>query len=198
MESSSTVRNQVWFTADLDTENAETCRMMYSNDLRSVRLSLGLTQTQAARLVYATEGAWSQWESGSRKINPGLWHLFLLRTRLIALPDAEVVPSSVELRNGTLGRAPVPPLGVPYVSTQSVLQEIIDRKLGRRKLYGQVTYLATVAAFRKRLNGRGEDQFRRAYRSAYMDEHDVSGDAARAERAADAAGQLALDAHLKR
>ena len=48
--------------------------------IKGARAAAGLTQTDAARLVYCTLRGWQQWESGERRMHPGLWALFLLRT----------------------------------------------------------------------------------------------------------------------
>lgn len=47
--------------------------------VKQTRLAFGLTQTQAAELVYASLSAWQRWEQGSRGISPALWELFLLK-----------------------------------------------------------------------------------------------------------------------
>ncbi|MGH8261389.1 MAG: hypothetical protein ACREUG_17035 [Steroidobacteraceae bacterium] len=44
-----------------------------------MRLMHGLTQAQAAALVYATTSAWEEWEQDRRRMHPGLWHLLRIR-----------------------------------------------------------------------------------------------------------------------
>ncbi len=44
------------------------------------RAAAGLTQRQAATLVHGTEAAWRSWESGLRRMHPGLWELFQIKT----------------------------------------------------------------------------------------------------------------------
>lgn len=39
-----------------------------------------LTQTEAATLVCSSLRAWQQWEAGDRRMHPGLWELFLIKT----------------------------------------------------------------------------------------------------------------------
>lgn len=45
----------------------------------SARKSAGLTQTEAARLVYAGLRTWQQWEKGDRKMHPAFWDLFKIK-----------------------------------------------------------------------------------------------------------------------
>ena len=53
-------------------------------EVRAARKAAGLTQAQAAALVYATPRNWQQWEqtegSNARRMHPGLWELFRLKT----------------------------------------------------------------------------------------------------------------------
>lgn len=49
--------------------------------VRQARLAAGLTQTEAAKTVSASMRAWQQWESGERTMPPGLYELFMLKTR---------------------------------------------------------------------------------------------------------------------
>lgn len=54
-----------------------------SEQIRTARINAGLTQKEAAGLIYATERAWSSWESESgskRRMPPGLFELFLIKT----------------------------------------------------------------------------------------------------------------------
>lgn len=48
--------------------------------VRAARETAGLTQTQAGQAVFGTLRTWQDWESGQRRMHPGLWTLFLLRT----------------------------------------------------------------------------------------------------------------------
>lgn len=47
--------------------------------VRNARLGAGLTQSEAAGLVYATPRAWANWESGNRTMDQALFHLFIQR-----------------------------------------------------------------------------------------------------------------------
>jgi DNA-binding transcriptional regulator YiaG len=48
--------------------------------IRAARALAGLTQTQAAGTIYSTMRAWQEWESGNRRMHPGLWELFCIKT----------------------------------------------------------------------------------------------------------------------
>ena len=49
-------------------------------EVRAARESAGLTQAQAAALVYASLRNWQQWEqaegSNARRMHPAIWELF--------------------------------------------------------------------------------------------------------------------------
>ncbi|HLR29892.1 MAG TPA: helix-turn-helix domain-containing protein [Paenalcaligenes sp.] len=49
--------------------------------VRHARHAANLTQTEAARIVSASMRAWQQWEAGERAMPPGLFELFMLKTR---------------------------------------------------------------------------------------------------------------------
>jgi putative transcriptional regulator len=60
--------------------------------VRQARQVAGLTQTEAARTVSASMRAWQQWESGKRTMPPGMFELFMLKTRqwaLMGTPDTD-------------------------------------------------------------------------------------------------------------
>lgn len=48
-------------------------------DIRAARKAVGLTQTEAARMVHGTLRAWQEWEAGNRQMHPGLWELFQIK-----------------------------------------------------------------------------------------------------------------------
>lgn len=50
------------------------------DEIRAARLAAGLTQREAAALVHATVSAWEEWEQGRRRMHPGLFELFLIKT----------------------------------------------------------------------------------------------------------------------
>ena len=49
--------------------------------LKRYRLSLGLTQTEAGRVIYTPLRTYQDYEGGKSKMHPGLWEL--LQTKLI-------------------------------------------------------------------------------------------------------------------
>lgn len=51
--------------------------------IRAAREAAGMTQTESALLVHASLRAWQQWEAGDRRMHPGLWSLFRIRSMLV-------------------------------------------------------------------------------------------------------------------
>ena len=49
-------------------------------DVKSARAAVGLTQTQAAALIYKKLLAWQRYESGNRSMDAALYELFLIKT----------------------------------------------------------------------------------------------------------------------
>src|SRR5262245_32651958 len=49
--------------------------------IKEAREAKGLTQTEAAHRIYSTLRSWQDWEGGQRRMHPGLWELFLWKTR---------------------------------------------------------------------------------------------------------------------
>jgi DNA-binding transcriptional regulator YiaG len=49
------------------------------DEIRDARTSAGLTQREAAALIYCTTRAWEDWEGGQRRMHPAFWELFRLR-----------------------------------------------------------------------------------------------------------------------
>lgn len=47
--------------------------------IRAARAATGLTQTQAAALIYCTLRGWQDWEAGKRTMHPAFFELFLLK-----------------------------------------------------------------------------------------------------------------------
>jgi putative transcriptional regulator len=52
--------------------------------VREARNMLGLTQTEAAALIYCTLRGWQGWEDGSRRMHPAFWELFVSKSRSLA------------------------------------------------------------------------------------------------------------------
>jgi len=46
----------------------------------AAREKAGLTQTEAAKLIYKALRTWQQWEAGSRDMDPAYWELFKIKT----------------------------------------------------------------------------------------------------------------------
>lgn len=53
--------------------------------VKAARAAVGLTQTQAAALIYCTLRGWQDWEGGQRAMHPAFFELFLLKTALLSL-----------------------------------------------------------------------------------------------------------------
>jgi putative transcriptional regulator len=47
--------------------------------IKKARLDAGLTQAQAAALVYSELRAWQYWEKGDRSMHPAFWELFNIK-----------------------------------------------------------------------------------------------------------------------
>lgn len=54
-------------------------------DIRAVRESAGLSQTQAAALIHASLGAWQKWEQGDRRMHPAFFELFRIKTKFVTV-----------------------------------------------------------------------------------------------------------------
>ena len=52
-------------------------------EVRTIRLSLGLSRPQAAAMVHATTHGWEDWEDGDRPMHPATWELFRLKVRAL-------------------------------------------------------------------------------------------------------------------
>ncbi|WP_267222552.1 helix-turn-helix domain-containing protein [Dyella silvae] len=48
--------------------------------VRVTREGVGLTQAEAAAVVYVNLRTWQKWEGGERTMLPAVWELFLLKT----------------------------------------------------------------------------------------------------------------------
>jgi putative transcriptional regulator len=49
-------------------------------EVRAAREAAGLTQPMAAAVVRGSMRAWQDWESGARRMPPGLFELFQIKT----------------------------------------------------------------------------------------------------------------------
>ena len=61
-----------------------------SREIKKKRKEMGLTQKEAAALVCSTSWRWIDWESGNHRMHPGLWKLFLIRTRDLEMRAVEI------------------------------------------------------------------------------------------------------------
>lgn len=50
------------------------------DEVRAAREAAGLTQTEAAALIHCTLRGWQEWEAGNRRMHPGLWELFRIKS----------------------------------------------------------------------------------------------------------------------
>lgn len=60
--------------------------------VRRARQLAGLTQAQAAAVVYTVGPVWLQWESENernRRMHPAIWELFLIKTKLRDHPELD-------------------------------------------------------------------------------------------------------------
>jgi DNA-binding transcriptional regulator YiaG len=47
-------------------------------EIAQTREEAGLTQTEAANLLYVSLSGWQRWEQGERRMHPALWEYFVL------------------------------------------------------------------------------------------------------------------------
>ena len=50
-------------------------------EISRARVASGLTQIEAAALLFTGGRVWSQWETGLRRMHPAFWELFRIKTR---------------------------------------------------------------------------------------------------------------------
>lgn len=63
------------------TEQSLTTGSPAPSDIKAARRAAGLSQTAAAALVHSKLRTWQQWEAGARRMHPGLWELFCIKTK---------------------------------------------------------------------------------------------------------------------
>lgn len=51
------------------------------DEIRRAREAAGLTQTEAGELVHSSLRTWQQWEAEDRKMHPGFWELFQIKSK---------------------------------------------------------------------------------------------------------------------
>lgn len=55
----------------------------FPDEIREARETAGLSQTDAAALIYSKMRTWQDWEAGIARMHPGLWELFNIKRRNI-------------------------------------------------------------------------------------------------------------------
>ncbi len=60
--------------------NRQTKANPTTKEILAARERAGLTQTAAGELIYGSLRTWQDWESGERRMHPGLFELFLIKT----------------------------------------------------------------------------------------------------------------------
>ena len=61
-------------------------------EIKAAREAADLSQTAAAELIYSTLRTWQDWESegdSNRRMHPGLWELWLIKTAHLRAADAK-------------------------------------------------------------------------------------------------------------
>lgn len=48
--------------------------------IKVLRNSLNLSQTEAADILYCTLRGWQEWEAGNRRMHPAFWELFNIKS----------------------------------------------------------------------------------------------------------------------
>lgn len=50
------------------------------SEILAARQAAGLTQAQSAALVHSTTRRWQEWESGTHRMHPATYELYLIKT----------------------------------------------------------------------------------------------------------------------
>tara|TARA_Y100000310_G_scaffold213365_2_gene214303 strand:+ start:1159 stop:1383 length:225 start_codon:yes stop_codon:yes gene_type:complete len=58
------------------------------DEVKAAREESGLTQTEAAKLIYKGLRTWQQWEKGDRAMDPAFYELFLIKSQKVVDPYA--------------------------------------------------------------------------------------------------------------
>lgn len=59
------------------------------DQIKSLRHKRGLTQKEAAELIFSSWRSWQDWENGARRMHPAFWQLFRLRVADMDLKELE-------------------------------------------------------------------------------------------------------------
>lgn len=87
------------------------------DEIFGCRMNARLTQAAAAALIYAGVRTWQQWEAGDRRMHPGLFELFMLKTGQIKLWETipwETLPEIIQAKADVRRR-----LSTPSATTES-------------------------------------------------------------------------------
>lgn len=60
----------------------------------AARRAAGLTQTEAAALIYCSLRGWQQWEAGERPMHPAFWELWNWKVSAQALSRSQTPPET--------------------------------------------------------------------------------------------------------
>jgi len=52
-------------------------------EIKQARFEAGLTQTQAAELIYKNVRTWQQWEKGDREMDAAFFELFKIKSSML-------------------------------------------------------------------------------------------------------------------
>lgn len=56
-----------------------------AKQVTDARRNAGLTQQEAAALIYCSMRAWQQWEAGERRMHGAMWELFQIKTGVLTV-----------------------------------------------------------------------------------------------------------------
>lgn len=62
-------------------KNPSAARNPKPDEIRAAREAAGLTQTEAAEVIYCTLRGWQEWEAGARRMHPAFWELWRIKVR---------------------------------------------------------------------------------------------------------------------
>jgi transcriptional regulator with XRE-family HTH domain len=121
------LKNRLVFSGG--TEVGVNKEVILAEALKAARGESGLTQAEAAGLLYTSTNNWQNWEQGRYPMPPGLYELFLLKTgRLLLLDVVLGAEENKAVRQRTRsGDARRTPRGTPNNRTHGHWQAIAGR-----------------------------------------------------------------------
>lgn len=66
--------------------------------IRSGREAVGLTQTEAAAIIFCNLRSWQQWEAGERRMHPAFWQLWKMKIEARVRGGEVLEPKPVKRR----------------------------------------------------------------------------------------------------